>query len=305
MPTLTVALDWTPNPNHTGFFVAQALGYYAEADLTVNLLSPAADNYATTPAKKLETGAADFAIAPFESVISLNTKANHVPAVAVAALLQADISSVAVLKSSGLIRPRDLAGRRYASYQARYEDKIVQQLVMNDGGAGDLRLSYPPKLGIWETLLSGAADATWIFDNWEGIEAEANGVELTKFRLADYGIPYGYSPVLLTTRPRLDQHAAAYKAFVQATKKGYLFAQAHPARATEILTGHVPLRDAERVDIRRSQDYTAPYYGDAATWGTMTEERITAFLDWLIANKLEDEKITSYPLFTNELLRGA
>ncbi|MEJ7660812.1 MAG: ABC transporter substrate-binding protein [Hymenobacter sp.] len=181
--------------------MAQELGYYAEADLLVNLLSPAADNYATTPAKKLETGAADFAIAPFESVISLNTKANHVPAVAVAALLQADISSVAVLKKQRPGAARDLDGCAYASYQARYEDKIVQQLVINDGGAGDLRLSYPPKLGIWETLLTGAADATWIFDNWEGIEAETNGVQLTKFRLADYGIPYGYSPVLLTTRP--------------------------------------------------------------------------------------------------------
>ncbi|WP_223649811.1 ABC transporter substrate-binding protein [Hymenobacter psoromatis] len=305
MPTLTVALDWTPNTNHTGFFVAQELGYYAAADLLVDLLTPAADNYATTPAKQLETGAADFAIAPFESVISLNTKVNAVPAVAVAALLQADISSVAVLKSSGLARPRDLDGRTYASYQARYEDKIVQQLVINDGGAGDLRLSYPPKLGIWETLLTGAADATWIFDNWEGMEAETNGVELTKFRLGDYGIPYGYSPVLLTTRPLLDQHADAYRAFVQATKKGYLFAQANPARATDILTSHVPPRDAARVDIRRSQDYTAPYYGDAATWGTMTEERVAAFLDWLIANKLEDEKIKAYPLFTNELLREA
>ncbi len=130
-------------------------------------------------------------------------------------------------------------------------------------------------------------------------------MELTKFRLADYGIPYGYSPVLLTTRPLLDQHAGAYRAFVQATKKGYSFAQANPARATEILTNHVSLRDAERVDIRRSQDYTAPYYGDEATWGTMTEERVTVFLDWLIANKLEDEKIKSYPLFTNELLHEA
>ena len=302
MPTLTVALDWTPNTNHTGFFVAQALGYYAEAGLTVQLRSPAADNYATTPAKQLETGAADFAIAPFESVISLNTKAARVPAVAVAALLREDISSVAVLQSSGLARPRDLDGRRYASYQARYEDKIVQQLVRNDGGAGDLQVSYPPKLGIWETLLTGAADATWIFDNWEGIEAETNGVALTQFRLADYGIPYGYSPALLTTRPLLGQHQAAYRALVQATKRGYLFAQAHPAQATEILTAHVPPRDAARIDLRRSQDYTAPYYGDAASWGTLDEARVATFLDWLLANKLEDERATAYPLFTNELL---
>ena len=302
MPTLRVALDWTPNTNHTGFFVAQALGYYAGAGLSVRLLSPAADDYATTPAKKLELGQADFAIAPFESVISLHTKANPVAAVAVAALLQQDISSVAVLASSGLARPRDLDGRTYASYRARYEDKIVQQLVRNDGGTGNLRLSYPPKLGIWETLLTGAADATWIFDNWEGVEAEDNGVALSKFRLADYGIPYGYSPVLLTTRPLIDQHAAAYRAFLAATKRGFLFAQANPAEAAEILASHLPPSEAGRIDLLKSQQYTNPYYGPAATWGIMEEHRVREFLNCLIDNGLEDEKIKQYPLFTNELL---
>ena len=35
-----VALGWTPNTNHTGFYVAQAKGFYSEVGLVVKLKSP-------------------------------------------------------------------------------------------------------------------------------------------------------------------------------------------------------------------------------------------------------------------------
>ena len=299
---LKLALDWTPNTNHTGFFVAQELGYYAAHGVALEILHPGQDNYATTPAKKVELGQADFAIAPFESVISLNTKPKSVRAVAIAALLQQDISSIAALASSGITRPRELDGRTYASYQARYEDAIVRELIRNDGGQGNLTITYPEKLGIWNTLLTQAADATWIFDNWEGIEAETQHLALTKFALADYGIPYAYSPVIFSTHKNISVNTAAYRAFLAATKQGFQFAAANPAQAAAILINHLPTRDAQAIDVVKSQQYVAPFYGDAATWGTMEPNRISAFLNWLIIHGLESEAILGHDLFTNELL---
>ena len=300
--TLTIALDWTPNTNHTGLFVAQELGYYAAQELDVTLLSPADDNYATTPAKKLELGLVDFAVAPFESVISLRTKARPVAAVAVAALLQRDISSIATLATSAITRPKDLDGRTYASYRARYEDAIVKQLIINDGGTGDLTLTYPEKLGIWNTLLTGEADATWIFDNWEGIEAQNSQLKLTKFALTDYGIPYAYSPVLLTTQEKIDQHATAYRAFLQATKQGYEFAAAHPQQAAGMLAGHVPAREAQAINIVQSQEFVAPFYGAGASWGRLEASRVASFLHWLVDHELEDAALLNINLYTNDLL---
>ncbi len=43
----------------------------------------------------------------------------------------------------------------------------------------------------------GTADATWIFQAWEGVQARRAGVELNSFALGDYNIQYGYSPVLV------------------------------------------------------------------------------------------------------------
>ena len=190
MTTIKIALDWTPNINHIGIFVAKEMGFYHEEKIDVQILNPADDNYSLTPGKKLEMGITDFAIAPFETVISLNNKINTVNAIAVFAILKEDISSIATLSSAGINRPKDLDGKIYASYKARYEDHIVKELIKNDGGSGDIKLLYPDKLGIWNTLLQQKADATWIFNNWEGIEAASKNIALNKFQLTDFNIPY-------------------------------------------------------------------------------------------------------------------
>ena len=44
--------------------------------------------------------------------------------------------------------------------------------------------------------MQGEADATWIFQGWEGVDAQLRGVELNAFSLDQYGVPYGYTPVL-------------------------------------------------------------------------------------------------------------
>lgn len=304
LQSLRVALDWTPNINHVGLFVAREQGFYAEAGLEVGLLSPEADHYARTPGKKLELGEADVAVAPFETVISLNNKANRVPVQAIFALLQEDLSRIVTLADSGLQRPAQLDGRRYASYQARYEDHIVAELVRADGGTGQLEWLYPAKLGIWNTLLEGHADATWIFDNWEGVEADGRGVALHRFALADYGIPYGYSPVLLAKTADLDARPEAFGAFAAATRRGCLHAVQHPAAALAALQPHLTPHDARHIDLRQALAATAPHFGDAATCGQMQPERVQGFLAWLVAHGLENEAIMGQPLFRDDLLQA-
>lgn len=91
------------------------------------------------------------------------------------------------MKQSGIERPQQLDGKRYASYGARYEGRIVQKMIQNDGGKGDFQEVVPAKLGIWNTLLQGEADATWVFSGWEGCAAAIAGIELHELRLSDYG----------------------------------------------------------------------------------------------------------------------
>ncbi len=54
MNKIKLALDWTPNINHIGFFVAKEKGYYKEKDIDLKIISPEMDNYKETPAKKTQ-----------------------------------------------------------------------------------------------------------------------------------------------------------------------------------------------------------------------------------------------------------
>lgn len=302
MEQITIALDWTPNTNHTGFFVADKLGFYTTENITLKILHPGNDDYAITPAKKLELQQVDFAIAPTESVISLNTKPIKVKAKAVAALLQQDISAIVTLKNSGIKSPCELDGKIYASYRARYEDGIVRKMIMNDGGYGKINITYPEKLGIWNTLLNGDASATWIFMNWEGIEAEIKNIPLNIFKLSDYNIPYSYSPVIMALENAIEANKEKYKAFLRATKKGFIYAMANPAEAAKILSANIAENEKSNIDILKSQLYTNKYYGNQYTWGKMYLGIIQKFIDWLVNNNLEDTNINATTIFTNDLI---
>lgn len=302
MQTLRIALDWTPNTNHTGFFVALEKGFYEEQGIDLQVISPLTDNYAITPAKRLENGEVDFAIVPSESVLSFFTKEQPMHIRAIAALLQEDMSAIVTLKSSGIDRPGQLDGKTYASYKARYEDKIVEQMIRNDGGAGSIDVVYPAKLGIWNTLLSDEYSATWIFTNWEGVEAKNSNVELNYFRLEDYGIPYGYSPVLVAKDADINANRTLYTNFLSATRKGFLFSLTNVDESAAILKKHVTPHDAEAIDLVQSQQETNAAYGNKESWGKMTTDRWEAFVDWLYENKLIDEKIDVSLLFTNDLI---
>ncbi|MEN0002665.1 MAG: ABC transporter substrate-binding protein [Bacteroidota bacterium] len=301
MQRLTVALDWTPNVNHIGFFVAQAKHFYSELGLEVELLTPSADNYAITPAKKVELGQADFALCPIESVISYRTKKQPFDLLAIASLLQTDLSAIVVRKDSGITSPRALDGKIYSSYQARYEDGIVRAMVTNDGGKGDLKIIYPAKLGIWNTLLSGQSDATWIFLNWEGVQVEASAPKFRYFKMRDYQIPYSYSPVIAASASRAAVNKEAYRLFLNATKKGYLYCQEFPDEAVSILAPHLPLHD-QSIDLKRALEVSAPHFGTSEHWGIMEETAVKKFLDWVQENGLEKHELAFSTIISNGYL---
>lgn len=290
MKLFKVALDWTANTNHTGFFVAREKGYYHEIGLEVELLTPDVDEYSLTPAKRVELGEADCALCPFESIVSYRTKKDVFDAVAIAAIFREDLSAIVTLGDSQLKRPSDLDGAIYASYQARYEDEIVRHMIKNDGGNGVFEIVYPKKLGIWETIVTKKYDATWIFMNWEGIQAKNRGVSLNEFRLADYGIPYGYSPVVMTSRKAVAENTIDYSNFLRATKKGYLFAQGNLKEAVDVITPYVSEQDRD-IDLLQSQEFTAPYYGTVDNWGVLEKEKVEAYLNWLRRTGLEPQKL--------------
>ncbi len=296
MQTLRLALDWTWNTNHAGFWVAQKLGYYEEVGLQLDFLTPNQDQYLETPAKKVELGKADIALCPLESILSYRTKSSPFPLWAIAAIYQHDTSALVTLPT--IHSPKELDQKIYASYQAKYEDHIIRKMIQQDGGQGDIRIYYPPKLGIWNTLLEKSADATWIFMPWEGVMAQQRGIPLNYFKLKDYGIPYSYSPVLATSESLIQTSSGIVSSFLKASAKGFAWAKANPGKTAELLPEVVPAEDQDLDFLTESQNQASASYLDP--WGKMDMQQIQIFLDWLHQEKLEQHYLAA-EMSTNHL----
>ncbi len=281
---ITLALDWTPNTTHIGFFVAQALGAYRAAGLQVQWQTPEADGYTLTPAVKVSRGLAHFGLAPSETVLSFSLQPDKPALRAVAALLQQDTSAIAVPAAGPVQRPAQLDGQRYASYSARYEMAIVRALVRADGGRGDIVEVQPDRLGAPAMLDAGTAEATWIFSHWEGVLAERRGRPLRQFRLGDHGIAYGYSPLLLVRDAFFQAQPALVQAFVQASAQGWQLAAQDPERAAALMCEAVPHPSlADAGFVAASARALAPAILDAqGRWGTMAAQRWSDFAALLV-----------------------
>jgi NitT/TauT family transport system substrate-binding protein len=285
MTAVTVALDWTPNTNHTGLYVAADEGAFEAEGLDVRFRSPAVDDYERTPAALVERGEATLGIAPSESPVSYATHPERDHVVSVATLLQRDLSAVAARADTGIERPRDLDGRTYASYGARFEDDIVAQVIRNDGGEGAFESVEPPKLDNPDELLSGDADATWVFVPWEGLRAERAGVDLVTFSLDDYGVPYGYTPTLVAHPETLREEGDVVRRFLRAAAAGHRTAAAHPGAAARTLarTAEGPGLDDEAFLVESQRLVSAEFLDADGRWGVMERDRWAAFVDWLSA----------------------
>ena len=297
---IKLALDWTPNINHIGFFVSLEKKFYKDNGIDLRIINPFDDNYSITPAKKIELNIADFALGPTESLISYNTKKNKFDLTGIATILKNDLSAIAVDKKSNINSPKGLDSKTYASFSARYEEHIIKQMIINDGGKGNINFHHPDKLGIWNTVVNGKYDSTWIFTNWEGVEAGNFKMQLTLFKMEDYGIPYSYSPILLCNKK--EKNVTSYaKQFLDATKKGFIYASENKEESIEILKKNL-LSNEKEINLSEAFDLTIPSMYIDADWGKMDFEKIQVFLDWLYEFKIEKKLLRAEDIISNDYI---
>lgn len=307
---IRLALDRTPNTNHTGFYVALAKGDYERVGLDVEFILPDQDNYQTPPARRVAQGNAELGITPSESVVSYQT--NGVPLLAVASVLARDVSAIVTLKESGISRPKDLDGKVYASYGARYEEDIIRQMIQNDDGRGQFVSHKSGLSGIWRALLTREVDAAWCWLTWEGVLADIQGVELNQFLFDEFEIPYGYNPVLTGHSKWTEENGDALKRFLEETAAGYRYAIKNPDEAARILIKTSNHPSLKRNFVEQSQQMVASYYLDGeGHWGFMHRNVWVSFVNWMIRNHLLTDptgdliqRMDVDALFTNKYLEG-
>ena len=283
---VSIALDWTPNTNHTGLFVAQAQGWYKDQGIDLTIL-PYADG--TSPEQLVTTGKADFAVSFEEAVVAGAVTGQ--PLVSVGAIIQHDTSVLATLKSSGLTRPRDLDGKKYAGFGTTYEEPTLQTMIKKDGGAGNFQ-NITTNVSGFQAVASKQADFVWIYQGWEAIQAKRAGVDLTLIPFTPYGIPDHYTPVIVTSPDAVKSKPDMIKRFMAATAKGYEYAISDPDKAADLLVQAAPKGSFEDTDlVKESAQYLAGKYKEGvAHWGMQASTAWSEYPRFLLnTGKLQDQ----------------
>jgi ABC-type nitrate/sulfonate/bicarbonate transport system substrate-binding protein len=251
---IRVALDWTPNTNHTGLYAAQQEGYFRAAGLDVEFLPY---NNAS-PDTLVSSGAAEFGIS-FQDSFTVS-KAAGADITSVMAVLQHWATQIAVRADrTDINSPKDLDGKIYGGFGAAYEEPKMRAVIRDAGGAGNFT-TVVLGTAAYEALYAGQVDFTEPFVSWEGIEAELRGQPLKTFNYTDYGFPDAYSVILIGNSPWLTQHPDLAAAFVQAAQRGYQLSADDPDRAGQLLMDANPGAFTEPELVRRSQRLLSERY---------------------------------------------
>lgn len=276
---VSVALDWVPNTNHTGVFVAQHHGWYREQGLKVTIL-PYSEGSA--PDVQVAAGKADFGFS-FEEAVTMARAADR-PVVSIAAVIQKNTSAFVALNGSGIDRPAALEGKRYAGFGAPFEQPVIEAVIKCDGGrSGNFENVTTNAFG-FQALQAKQADFVWIFLGWEGVAAQRQNVELKTFPPSNFCIPNYYTPVLITSEKMTKDKADVVRRFLRATSRGYGLAITNPDEAAKLLIQAAPqgsFPDPELV--KESARWLAPKYKEGKSrWGEQDLQVWTDFPRFMI-----------------------
>lgn len=278
---ITFVLDWTPNTNHTGVYVAQNKGYYEEAGLQVEIVQ-GPDNGADS---LVATGEAQFGVS-FQDVTMTNyvsSKENKLPVTAVAAIIQHNTSGIISRKDKNITRPAEMAGHSYATWDLPVEQALIKKIVTDDGGNYDEVQMIPSTVSDEVTALqTDQVDTIWIYSAWAGVKCSiTEGLETNYFDFRSIDDTFDcYTPVIIANNDLIEKEPETVQAFIDATRKGYEFAIENPHDAGDILLEASPELDKDLVYA--SQDFLADkYQADAEKWGKLDQARWDAFFSWV------------------------
>jgi len=280
---LTLTLDFYPNPDHAGVYMAQKLGYFEEAGLDVSIQTPADPS---APIKQVAAGRSDLAISYEPEVVLAREQGLDVQAVA--AIVNRPLTSMIWLKKSGIKGVGGLRGKTVATAGIPYQDAYLKTILSRVHLTPDDVKAVNVGFGLLPAILGGKAEAMLGgFSNVEGVDLRLRGKDPVVTPVDKLGVPSYDELVLVAKRSRLEEEPQPIRSFIAALERGTVAAAGDPQAAMKALLEANP--DLEPKLTRAELAATLPLldpprgkqpygYMDPALWGE--------FIGWMRDNEL-------------------
>ncbi|WP_265500321.1 ABC transporter substrate-binding protein [Paracoccus beibuensis] len=240
---LTVMLDWFVNPDHAPIVLADELGYFADAGLEVELVSPADPN---DPPRMVAAGRADLAVS-YQPQLHLS-RHQGLPVTRVGTLVETPLTCLVVLADSGIDAPADLKGRKVGFAVAGVQEVMLDAMLADGGLAPDDVQQINIGWSIAPALMSGQVDGViGAFRNFELNQLRIEGFEGRCLYPEAHGIPAYDELIYLADPERMNR--AAVSAFLGATERATAFIKNDPEEAWRLFSAtaselRTPLNEA-------------------------------------------------------------
>lgn len=275
--SVTLALDWYPNANHAGIYMALDRGYFTEAGIDLEVYTPSDP---TTVLQTVGAGRDTFGISYHAEV--LYARAEDIPVVSIAAMVQHPLNSLMVLADSPVERPGDLRDMSVAVSGVPSDEAFLDTMLQADGASiadvETINVGYD----LLPAVLSGRADAVLgVYWTHETILAEREGNPVRYFRVEDWGVPDYYELVLVAGESVITDHEDTVRGLLGAMQRGYNDAIAEPDAALDLLVATSPDLDIE-VE-REGISLLAPLWTENGSipFGTQTADRWESLAAWM------------------------
>lgn len=292
---LSLTLDFYPNPDHAGIYMAKKLGYFADAGLDVSIQTPSDP---AAPIKLVAAGQTDLAIS-YEPEVLL-AREQGLDVLAVGAVVDRPLTSLIWLKKSGIGGVAGLRGKTVATagipYQDAYLKTILARAKLTPSDVNTVNVGY----GLLPALAGGRAQAMLGgFSNVEGVDLRLRGKDPVITPVDKLGVPTYDELVLVASRKRLEEDPEAIRLFLGALARGTAAAVKSPGATTAALLAANSSLDPKLT--RAELDATLPLLSKR---GTMDPAKWTAFIAWMRENGLISGRPSSAEALSNAYLAG-
>ncbi len=278
-----LTLDFYPNPDHAGIYMAQKLGYFEEAGLDLSIETPSEP---AAPLKQLAAGRTDLAIS-YEPEVAL-AREQGLDVVAVAALVNRPLTSMIWLRKSGVKGVAGLKGKTVATAGIPYQDAFLKTILARVKLTPDDVKAVNVGFGLLPALLGGSAQAMLGgFSNVEGIDLRERGKAPVVTPVDQLGVPTYDELVLVARRQNLEAEPEKFRLFLAALERGTDAAVAQPGAATKAVTEANP--DLEPKLTAAEVKATLPLLGartEGRPYGYMDPQEWATFAGWMRDNGL-------------------
>jgi putative hydroxymethylpyrimidine transport system substrate-binding protein len=273
----TVTLDFYPNPDHAGIYMAEKLGYFADAGLDVSIQTPADP---AAPIRQVAAGRTDLAISYEPEVLLAHEQGLDV--VSVGAVVDRPLTSMIWLKKSGIKGVADLRGKTVATagipYQDAYLKTILARANLSPGDVKTVNVGF----GLLPAILGGKADAMLGgFRNVEGVDLRLRGKGPVVTPVDRLGVPTYDELVLVANHKHLEEDPEPYRLFLAALSRGTAAALKSPDATVDALLEANP--DLDPKLTRAEVEATLPLL---STDGNMNAPEWAGFIAWMRENEL-------------------